>query len=761
MAYQQRLYKLVNLDSNEELVLDGTGTNNEPKNWEDSERTIKKSTKNFSITTELSKKLEFTGSGARFLMNAYNIKGIEARVKMDEYRFNPKTDVSYIYSVGDFNFSKYSSEKNIVNIPFESGTLNALIKAKINDKFELNRTESIDGIAIPDLVTSEFAGINRALDLKSLLETGEDNNSYNDFKLDNTILDRSRYRFYPIPLSVTYESDDNVLSVVPDQFNNYDFSNIGGPLYTEISPETPVLDGISAQSFYFNSERDRTINVSGSLNISIKKIEDTIGENRHLSLRFAKLKGDDNPFIEFPIIPYSEVNTGSKFPEFDFFKTIANFNDAYLYNEVNFNEQFNEEISLLKGESLFLFIFGGGNFFINESTPTELEFNFSNIECSINITELSVRNDINRRTKCVRNNEVGRTLMGLINGDKDTYKSEFFESSDFKNTAITNGKLIRGFDELDITTSLKEFFDNSNSLFNMGYNIEVINGKETLVHEPLRHFFRSQTIIEITEQVNKVKRTPALEFVYSTIKSGYKKPSGDNLYEEVNGLNEFNTINEYTTPITREVKDYSIESPYRADSEGKELTFRQSIVEFPTSDYRTDKTIFNLDLKESGTSVFEERTWQDDYEEAPKNVFSPDTVTGLRLTPFRNMSRHFWFLNSAFTKFTDKYIRYANTRGNSDLITKKAGEVEIAENGNYQINSLENAIFVNEWIEFEYPLTFDLLQQVNGVTEVNGRKIPNTYFKISFINEFNKKESGYLFDLKPSKQGKWKLLKAL
>ena len=190
MAYQQRLYKLVNIDSKQELVLDGTGTNNEPKNWEDSERTIKKSTKNFSITTELSKKLEFTGAGARFLIDAYNLMSIEARVKMYEYRFNPKTDVPYIYSVGDFNFSKYSSEKNIVNIPFESGTLTALVKAKQNDKFELNRTESIDGVTIPPLVVNEFAGVNRSLDLQSLSETSEDERNLDQLKVMIALLVR-------------------------------------------------------------------------------------------------------------------------------------------------------------------------------------------------------------------------------------------------------------------------------------------------------------------------------------------------------------------------------------------------------------------------------------------------------------------------------------------------------------------------------------------------------------------------------------------
>ena len=78
----------------------------------------------------------------------------------------------------------------------------------------------------------------------------------------------------------------------------------------------------------------------------------------------------------------------------------------------------------------------------------------------------------------------------------------------------------------------------------------------------------------------------------------------------------------------------------------------------------------------------------------------------------------------------------------------------------HQINELENAIFVSQWIEFEYEVDFDTLSKINGFTEVDGRRIPNTYFKISYINEFNEVEYGYLFELKPNqKNAKFKILK--
>lgn len=748
MAYQRRKYKLVNLDNGREIELNSKGTNNEPKNWDNADFTIKRSTKNFSITTELSKNLEFTGAGARFLIDAYNSKGIEANVQMYEYRFNPNTDVPYIFTIGWFDFSEYSRTKTTVKIPFLTGGLNSIIKTKGKDKFELNRTESINGADIGELTTKPVAIINRPIFLDTLLETDEkDRNSQIPRMSFGTAY---RYGFYSIPHDLQYDSDDRAVGVPANQFQN-----IGARFNTPFDGNLnfdPLQDNRS-QLFYYNNDVQKNIDITINLSMDGINYDNTNLEDHYGALALVKFQGGENPVFQMPDSPLNDYTN-------DNFIILQDITSLVQGNNINISYSGTLNIDLLEGESLGLFTMCGGEFDVFAGSA-QLDLEFENINSSIRIEELSIRNDLPRQTKFVLNKDVGERFGAILTDDKTAYKSEFFESSEFKFTGITNGKLIRGFEDLNITTSFKDWVENCNSLFNMGYNIEIINGKETIVHEPLKHFFRNEVVITLPEQVSNVKRSVAKEFIYSTIKSGYKKPSGDNLYEEVNGLNEFNTSNEYITPITRIDSEYDIESPYRADTEGKELTVRKHRLLFPTEDYRTDKTIFNLDCKETPTGVFEERTWVDDYESAPLNVFSPDSVTGLRLTPFRNMERHFWFIKGALTRLTDKFIRYSSTRGNSELQTKKSGDEYKKENGNFLINSLENSIFVSEWIEFEYKVNFDILTKIKGFTEVNGRKIPNTYFKIGFINEYGEVEYGYLFELKPAKSGKWKLLKAV
>ena len=48
---------------------------------------------------------------------------------------------------------------------------------------------------------------------------------------------------------------------------------------------------------------------------------------------------------------------------------------------------------------------------------------------------------------------------------------------------------------------------------------------------------------------------------------------------------------------------------------------------------------------------------------------------------------------------------------------------------------------------------------INGTSDILGKKIPNLYGCVEFINERGELEKGFLINLKPNKNGNWKLLK--
>jgi hypothetical protein len=66
-----------------------------------------------------------------------------------------------------------------------------------------------------------------------------------------------------------------------------------------------------------------------------------------------------------------------------------------------------------------------------------------------------------------------------------------------------------------------------------------------------------------------------------------------------------------------------------------------------------------------------------------------------------------------------------------------------------------------EIVEFEHAVSDELMEWINGTTELEYggevENIPNMYFKFEYQNENGILERGYLLNLKPNKEGKWKM----
>ena len=243
MSYQEVKYKMISLDNNSTLEL-----LTDPKNWNEAEKTLKRSTKTYGVYTELSKNLEFSQDGADFLRVQYEVYDIEARVILEEYRIYPNQDGFYLHSSGTFDFSGYSSDKNYVKIPFKSGGLNSEIKAQLSEKFELERTESLNGTELSEFTTKIVALTSRQILLVSQFETPE---NYEDLDFNNTVPYRTPF------LNVLSNSDDNNIRPVVQEIVPY----------TAGSPD--VLNFEEGNYFYGESDVSKTVNVTGNLDFKI------------------------------------------------------------------------------------------------------------------------------------------------------------------------------------------------------------------------------------------------------------------------------------------------------------------------------------------------------------------------------------------------------------------------------------------------------------------------------------------------------------
>lgn len=724
MYYNKATYKMFNHDNGRSITLE-----TDPVNWDEADKKLIRSKKNFGVMTELSKDLEFVKDGKKFLDEAFSLMGIEANVALEEWRNYPDRDGQYLHSTGTFDFSEYKGEKLKTNTPFTTGGLNTKIKAQLKEKFDLDRTENLRGDTIDkvDKITVDLK--KREILLVSKLETADIDKVSTSFRMKFNRSNRSAS--LAIPTTEVINSDQEYIQSTP---KNNSFT-------------TTPNNGTPSSMFYLNNDREKTLKLNFDVYFKIKQ---------------RRFEGVSSSFLKVDLAKFNDGGNLSLISR----DTLFDIGTSNLQGKVVSFKQA-RTITLNQGESLSLQWYGGGNFQnIIPGDNDYMYFDFEDTATVIDIVEDSEYPET--QTEALLFHEVGDKLAQIISNDTKTFYSEFYgrtdlgyaKSGEFANTALSLGFWIRAFNDKKFELSLDEFLQTSKAIHNTGWGIEEINGKEVLVVEDLKYFFQEGTAIRIPTRVSNVKREVAKEFYYPSVEIGYKNPDGDNLYEEAMGLDEYNGKRGYTFPITRVDKRLSLLSTARADSYGIEFARRKPRSLYPEQDTRYDKSAFILDLKKELTGKYTERTWQDDYTEAPTGVYSPETATNLRITPFRNLERHGWFFGAGLQRYKDQKIRFSNSKLNSSLSTKRANESVRSESGDLPISELKRPRFVPMWITFDYKVDYAINQMVYGKTKVGNREIPNAYFRVEFINENNQKEHGYLFELQPNKEGKWKLLKA-
>jgi hypothetical protein len=176
-----------------------------------------------------------------------------------------------------------------------------------------------------------------------------------------------------------------------------------------------------------------------------------------------------------------------------------------------------------------------------------------------------------------------------------TARSNYLASMD--DLMITSGSAIRNHEGSTTTlsgsviqTSLSDFLK-SMKIRGVGLGIE----NDILVMENTSYFFKNDVVVDLGE-VSEFEVTVADDIVFNTIKVGYANQD----YDSVNGKDEFNVTQNYTTPHTRIVQELDLTSPYRADAYGIEL-LRVNLDGKDTTDNKSDNDTFFLNVKKGGT----------------------------------------------------------------------------------------------------------------------------------------------------------------
>lgn len=721
----------------------------EPLNWNEDEKEFKRSTDVHGVFINLSNNLEFyTGDetndgGYHWLKQTYDAYGINAVVLLvKEEKVNGRWSESYR---GYLDYSTYSRKNNKIKIKFNESGLYEKIKARQSEKLEIGRLDTMDGGTLLPLETETVALDGR--DIKIITQFVDSKSPDKKYITISSNLAKYESRVVPFELITEVSSNFSTISEIDVDEN-----------------ESTYGQGTSGNMFYDNAD----VNVDLTANIEIKANIISLGGNIN--------------WLRLDLVTYSNANNYN-FKTYKTLKKVENFTSLdFVYSGV-------EEIELLQGESVCLayHVKYSDSMFVttNTSMLTVQEKRFWNKSTA----------------KFLFPHEMLDRILHVITNEENTLYSKALARTDILNdkglqkyesdgyagyTGLTNGFWVREFNDENLTTSFKDFVESFDTVWQLGYGIEKIGLTERVRMEHISHFYQPTVTISLGSQPRDIERTVAADYFYSGIEIGYVKPSGDNLYEEAMGLDEYNIRNTYTTAISRVENVFEKKSKYRADSYGKEFARRKSIRGYPEEDTRYDKDVMLMDLKKGQGLNYEERKWTDDFE-IPLNlitfvpelslsttgVYSPETATNLRFSPINLILRWGFLIKGGFEKYLNKRIRYGSSDGNSSLKTQKRLDLypdakEYSENGilpngddgNILNSDLDKSLFIPEYIEFKFPVSAELNKQINGSSVINGEKIMNYYGLVEFVNEDGLNEYGYLMELKPNGNGKWKLLKA-
>jgi hypothetical protein len=733
-AYTDRVRYTLYSKSQGSLIID------EPEGWNSDEKELARNEQYFGIVSRFSNSSKFVGSGKEFIQLVYDIEGINAEIQLKREERHPQTDIWTLSYSGYLDLSTWETEGDKISIKFNSGGLEQALKSRESEQVEIDRETSIDGKPIPALkqITVNLEGRKVFLKTKYGVSTIE-----NTVELYRQTNGQTRGQSAPIPLLLETKSHEVAQSPIVSSRVDEDSWDRSGP-------------GELGLLFFAVSDRDRTFRLKLDLSFYAKVLEN-----------------DDINFLKF-FVRLAKFNGASDY----LFKTNQVLFETDDYGKISnktITISIDQNITVLAGESLGLIV--DQNHDGRNGYSSHLRIKLSNIQANLILEENSFFEP--SQTKAILAHEFMDQLVTINTNKQKAFYSEFLGRKDLGYAddgqgafmGLTHGFWVRQFDKFPIptenpkvenlfkplTTNIRDAIQSLNAIWNVGIGIERIGYKEIVRLEDKSYFFNNNVTIRLPNQVKNVKRSVAAQYYYSSLEFGSEK-GGD--YEEVNGLDEYNTKSTFTTVINRIKEAYSMISKYRFDSYGLEFARRKPKFLDDTADTKYDSDVFVLDLKKGVSNTYDQRKWQDDFSKEPTGVFDPSSATNLRFSPFNCLLRHSWWFSGGFQKYITDYVRYGSSVANSQLKTKLIGKSEYAENGTIINSELSKARFFPEWIEFEHIVNFEITQHLEGSSTILGKKIPNFYGLIEFTNERNETEKGFLFSVKPNGKGQWKVLKS-
>jgi len=294
------------------------------------------------------------------------------------------------------------------------------------------------------------------------------------------------------------------------------------------------------------------------------------------------------------------------------------------------------------------------------------------------------------------------------------FKSDFFGRTDIGYAAdgvigaIATGRFIRGAYTLNETfpIPLDRLFNSLQSIYCLGMGIELIDGVEKVVVEPMSHFFSNQIVLDVSDRLapETIEKEYAPELAFNRIAAGYNSYD----YLSLGGVYEYNTTSKFTTCIKPVDKELNIVSPYRADMSGIITIIRESA---ENKDVQGENEVFILDTIRDGENYIVRAV--EGFEQS-EDFGNRDILINLNISPKRNLLRWGSYLRGFLEKYLDSFVIWQTSDKNTKLSSTETGQSAVVENADILVSDLADPLWHPETFSIEVPIKESDIDYINA-----------------------------------------------
>jgi hypothetical protein len=639
-----KTWEYVLVSSKGEFVLD-----HNPIKWEGSENILNRMDEYDGIFNEYSvSDLEFIGKAKDWLIDLRKTEGIFLVCTIEVRRRNYLTRLVSTEYIGILNAKTYKvSGKNggTVSMKIGESSVHEKILSRASNVISYDNEKSVNGVNLP------------AIYPKYNLCTIQGNEIIT--KVDGVFQDfhTGFERAYNLTLlgSIVSGNNQNVINT---------------PLVTFTDKQKDLSNG----SWLYKTE-NRTSKVDVNLSCVMN-----IGSNTFVKFVIAEILDVPVDIDGYPI----DLNP-------DWIGTVT---EVYKFGDGGGYTTYNETFSFTMPANHALIVYVEADFEDPESLYLA-RMDSSSLE--LIFTELPVTKTIDT----IRSFDLAKRVINSITDNEAEFSSSILDSlGEYENVLHFNGFMARGFDSSisNYAISLDDIVNSFKPMFNVGLGI-IDN---TVFIEDVSAFYLDEIVLVIDRiSVNTWTHELDEKKFISNIKAGYKKTE----YEEGSGLEEYNNLNEYNTPIGNTKSKLELIPKMRGDGYGITYAIDTPADTSETTDTKYDKEVFFIDAKKGVV----------DYVQKGREGFSKvegiDQITipiNINFTPARMAVRSSERFAICIEIKPTVDIQFANSSVFTDLVTRKSGEtIEITENGNIPFSNLKTARKSGFKSEFEWTLSFE------------------------------------------------------